>query len=381
MQKTDAISILNAAYDLSLSSHLAVQNIARAAVRAIPGPVVVAALGRNAQLDPDSICFAHADQDHVSRFHDVRSLILAAVHDRIGALAPGVVVDLDQALCRSPRCRGLAHELPRLCIAAHTGDGGGIHIFAGRSDARHASGLQYLHGLAVQLATVWRIRNALSIHDVSAPTARDVLRCIACHDDRDRGMHRSSGSRILWPAVLDGSWSVLDAFTAAGTRTVVACENPGNATLRALSSQERAILDLALSGRSGKWSASELGISEPSVARALRSALTKVGIARTSDLRGIRSAGFEPLQVVSAGVNLAIARLSSVGPLPESLSGAERAILTGIIDGKRLVAIARERGTSPRTVSHQVESIYKKLGASSRREALALLDFGHRAIQ
>lgn len=190
-------------------------------------------------------------------------------------------------------------------------------------------------------------------------------------------MHRSSGSRILWQALLDGSWSLLDTFTAGGTRTVVACENPGDAALRALSAQQRAILDLALDGRSGKWIACELAMSESSVARALRGALTKVGIAETSDLRGIRSADFEPLQVVSAGVNLAIARLSSVGPLPDHLSSAERAVLTGIIDGKRLVAIARERGTSLRTVSHQITSIYKKLGASSRRELIALLDLGH----
>jgi DNA-binding CsgD family transcriptional regulator len=379
MQQMDAILILGAAHDLSQSSHLAARNVARAAVRAIPrGPVVVATSGANARLDTDPICFEHADQDYVSRFHGLRSLILAAVHDRIGALAPGVILDLDQALYRSPRCHGHAHDLPRLCIAAHTGDGGGIHIFAGRSDVRRASGLHHLHGLAVQLAAVWRLRNALSINDVSAPTARDVLGCIARHHDRDRSAHRPSG-RVLWQALLDGSWSLLDVFTAAGTRYAVAYENRGDATLRALSAQERAILDLALSGRSGKWTACDLDISESSVTRALRSAMAKVGSAATSDLRGIRSARFEPLQVVSAGVDLAIARLPAVGPLPGNLSGAERAILTAIIDGKRLVAIARERGTSPRTVSHQIASIYKKLGASSRREVLALLDLGHRA--
>lgn len=380
MHKTDAISILHAAHDLSQSSHLALRNIARAAVRAIPGPVVVAALGTNAQIDAASICFEHADQDHVSRFHGLRSQIVAAVQDRIGALAPGIIVNLDQVMCRSSRFHGIAHELPGLCIAANTGDGGGIYIFAGRPDLRHGSSLQHLHGLAVQLAAAWRIRNALSVQDVSALTARDVLRCIACHHDRDRGAHRPSSGRILWQALLDGAWSLLDAFTAAGTRCVVACENPDDATLRALSSQERDTLDLALSGRSGKWTACELGMAESSVARALRSALSKVGIAETSDLRGIRSALFEPLPAASAGVSLAIARLPAVGPLPDSLSCAERAILTGIIDGKRLVAIARERGTSPRTVQHQITSIYKKLGASSRREVLALLDFDQRAI-
>jgi DNA-binding CsgD family transcriptional regulator len=57
----------------------------------------------------------------------------------------------------------------------------------------------------------------------------------------------------------------------------------------------------------------------------------------------------------------------------ESLSDAERAIVAGILGGKRITAIAHERGTSPRTVAHQIGSAYKKLGASSRRELLALL--------
>ena len=72
------------------------------------------------------------------------------------------------------------------------------------------------------------------------------------------------------------------------------------------------------------------------------------------------------------------ATLPPAGRLPEGLSGAEGAVLTGIIDDKRVVASARERGTSLRTVSHQITSIYKKLGTSSRREVLALLDLGHR---
>jgi DNA-binding CsgD family transcriptional regulator len=54
------------------------------------------------------------------------------------------------------------------------------------------------------------------------------------------------------------------------------------------------------------------------------------------------------------------------------LSDAERAIVTSIISGKRIGAIACERGTSPRTVCNQLASVYRKLGVSSRREVLAL---------
>jgi DNA-binding CsgD family transcriptional regulator len=71
-------------------------------------------------------------------------------------------------------------------------------------------------------------------------------------------------------------------------------------------------------------------------------------------------------------MELAITRLTPVAASP-GLSDAERAVVTGILGGKRIAAIARERGTSPRTVSNQLASVYKKLGVSSRREVIALL--------
>jgi DNA-binding CsgD family transcriptional regulator len=56
-----------------------------------------------------------------------------------------------------------------------------------------------------------------------------------------------------------------------------------------------------------------------------------------------------------------------------SLSEAERAIVDSLLSGKRIGAIARERGTSPRTVGHQIASVYRKLDISSRRELLTRL--------
>src|SRR5262249_4952007 len=125
--------------------------------------------------------------------------------------------------------------------------------------------------------------------------------------------------------------------------------------------------------RAGKWIAYELAVSESCVTRALRSSLTKIGAVHLSDLLGLPTARFGLLRGIKAGVTLAMARLSPARPLPATLSGAERARVTGLAEGKSVAAIARERGTSPRTVSHQLASIYKKLGASSRREVLALL--------
>jgi DNA-binding CsgD family transcriptional regulator len=53
------------------------------------------------------------------------------------------------------------------------------------------------------------------------------------------------------------------------------------------------------------------------------------------------------------------------------LSEAERAIMVAVAAGKRTRAIARERGTSARTVANQLASIYRKAGVASRRELLA----------
>lgn len=178
----------------------------------------------------------------------------------------------------------------------------------------------------------------------------------------------------LWPALVAGQWTLLDAFTAGGTRYVVAYENPaGTAAVRALTQREQAVLDHVQAGRSGKWIALELGVSEPTVARALRAALRRIGIADLAALAGVPGARFEPLDGMTAGGPLAMAFATPMVRSLASLSHAERDIVAGLLSGKRVAAIARERGTSSRTVAHQIESIYHKMGVSSRRELVAKL--------
>ena len=367
MQKLRELPILRAAFDLSRDRLSAMQGIAKGAAQVFPrGPIIVAAFD-----DPDAACFERADDAYIARFHDQRSRISAAVCDKLGSVAPGLVADADQAWCQSLRFHGLV----QLCIVANTGDGGGIFIVVGDVNLPNASARRHLEGVASHVAAAWRIRSTLSVDDASLATTRDALRRIICDHEQVDDAQRSAGGQNLWSGLLDGSWSLLDTFTAdwARTRYVVACQSPPNAQLRALSSQERAVVEHVLAGRSGKWIAYELQVSESNVSRALRSAVAKVGGANIADLHGVRTASFELLHGVNAGATLAVARLSPHAPLPATLSDAERAIVAGIVDGKYVTAIARERGTSPRTVSHQISSIYKKLGTSSRREVFALL--------
>lgn len=55
----------------------------------------------------------------------------------------------------------------------------------------------------------------------------------------------------------------------------------------------------------------------------------------------------------------------------QRLTAAEEFVARGVFDGKSNDAIARERGTSPRTVANQVASVFRKHGVSSRAELVA----------
>jgi DNA-binding NarL/FixJ family response regulator len=191
--------------------------------------------------------------------------------------------------------------------------------------------------------------------------------------DQARAAPRS-GAEVLWPAWLVGLWSLFDAFTAGGARYIVAIRNPEPIVARrALTPREQSVLEHVLAGRSGKWTACELNLSESVIARALRLALDKLGAPNTATLAGVPGLAFEPLPGVSTEADLAVARTALPARSLANLSDAERSIVTDLFGGKCIPVIALERGTSPRTVAHQICSVYRKLGASSRRELLALL--------
>lgn len=56
------------------------------------------------------------------------------------------------------------------------------------------------------------------------------------------------------------------------------------------------------------------------------------------------------------------------------LSSAEQAVVAAIFAGKSNADIAKERGTSVRTVANQVASIFRKLGVKSRAQLVAMWD-------
>lgn len=375
MQHTQALLLLETAYHLADSARDAMRRIARVVTSAIPrGPVAVACFGTAAGIDRSSVEFERADDDYISRFFEWQRALLPATRERYLTLAPGLVDFRSGADPQPPELEAMVRRVSPMCVIANTGDGHGVHILLGDSRTREwpSGQLQHLHEMAHHLATAWRLRTALGAVNGQPRAARDVLRCAMTAREPSRAGCPVAGGQPLWPAILAGQWSLLDAFTAANTRYLVAYENPGvGMTLRALDPRERSVLELSLDGHSGKWISLELQLCESTVARTLRTALRKIGVTDTAEVVGVRDAVFEPVEGLVAGVGLAVARLTRAATTWH-LSDAELAIVASIVSGKRIGAIARERGTSPRTVGNQLTSVYRKLGVSSRREVLAL---------
>ncbi len=215
-----------------------------------------------------------------------------------------------------------------------------------------------------------------AVCDVSAPARRAAAREALCRAVSTReeavAARPSADGFYLWSALVEGRWTLLDAFTAAGVRYVVAHENPTAAgTARALTLRERLVLSQVLAGVSGKCIALEMQISQSTVSRVLRSALDRLGATDLCTLSGLRTARFEPLGGLGAGA-VAFARIEGMACLLAELTAAERSVLGGVIAGQTMAGIARDRHSSPRTVAHQLESIYRKVGVTSRRELLAM---------
>ena len=391
MQGHNIIGIVEAACDLSETTEEALRSIARAAAGVIArGPIAVAELD-DAGSGSSGVYFERADDRYVSSFAEWQRELPTNMHRLARSLGPRAVQFRSELRGQLPApLQSLVHELFPLCLLANTGDGGGLHIAFGNPELGEwrPARLSSFHEIAAHLAVAWRLRKALRAFGAercpstgtatvgagaSPPTACEALRRAVVAHDRAGAGRRAAWTQELWPALIAGRWSLLDTFTAAGTRYIVAHENPaGCETLRALSTRERSTLELALAGRSGKWIAAEMRLSESVVTRTLHAALHKLGVSDAAALSGVRTAWFEPLEGLHAGVELAIARLMPDAVVRANLSDAERAIVDGLLGGKRIAVIARERGTSPRTVAHQITSTYQKLGVSSRRELLAL---------
>ena len=135
------------------------------------------------------------------------------------------------------------------------------------------------------------------------------------------------------------------------------------AAVDALSARARVVVGHVLAGRSNKWIALELELSEPTVSRLVRGALHRLGAASVTALARIANARAAPDAGLAPITTPPLARLNR----------SERDVVRLLLEGGSNAAFAARRGTSPRTVAHQLTGIYAKVGVASRRELVARL--------
>lgn len=183
----------------------------------------------------------------------------------------------------------------------------------------------------------------------------------------------------LWQGLVDGRWFVFDRFDKEGRRFIVVRRNgPTARGRRGLSPAERRVACYASWGHSQKLIAQELGLSEPAVSIHLVSALRKIGLRHRSELaalppgdglalpapRGLAAHTFEAgnheFLVLSFD-------LATIVP-PSGLTRSESDVVRAVAEGLSTAEIATRRGTSRRTVTNQLSSVFSKLGVSSRAE-------------
>lgn len=207
--------------------------------------------------------------------------------------------------------------------------------------------------------------------------AREVLRCIARDMDRARTRRgRQDGAAALraWPVLAAGRWTLLEHFESDGRRYYIAVRNePEAVPLVRLTRREREVAEHAMRGAPNKIIADALDLGEPTVNTYLRRAMAKLRVRSRAELVGLESV--EELGHDHGNALLVMRGRDGVARCLDGfgLTGAEKAVARGILQGWSNQTIARNRGARLRTVANQVQSVFRKVGVSSRAELAACL--------
>jgi len=282
------------------------------------------------------------------------------------------------------------------CMHAPTGTGFAVTVGVPLlSDEPPPATSPLFAGLAHHLSASWRLRKRLAAADgfgesaeaiftpggratealgaARTPAVRDRLRELV--RARERALRRGGGA--LWPALLDGRYTIIDRLESSGARYVVAYRNSRTAAqLVRLGARERMVVNAVTAGVAEKVIAVDLGVSPAWVSRALTSALRKLGLANAIELTLLASSSeFVVLddEVLGRGIMRAFALAGSSADGLLQLTAAERAVASDLLRGLSSREIAARRNRSERTIANQVASILSKMGAPSRRALVAML--------
>ena len=211
------------------------------------------------------------------------------------------------------------------------------------------------------------------------PSLRELARAV----DRTTSEHLSLA--LLWRELSSGGCKITDCFFTAERCFLLTNANLGQVTRPR--PMQRRILEAVLVSGAQKVVAMELGLAASTVASNAQQALKMLGadckpsrphpllvLAARAACSGDSSATGALSFVAWGGTTLRIVSISRPDRhLSEYVSGAELSVLKRLVEGECYETIARQRGTSQRTVANQIASVFRRLHVSGRAELLLRL--------
>ena len=157
---------------------------------------------------------------------------------------------------------------------------------------------------------------------------------------------------MLWEALVQGRWSLVDHFDSDGSRFVVAVENaPQVKDPRGLTSLEMTVAEELGRGKTAKEIGYVLGISIAAVNNALSQVRSKLGLRSRAEVAAFFALGGARAHLNRLTLGDARLLVGRYGKFDFSalsdLTEAEREIALLLMQGATNTAIAKRRNTSP----------------------------------
>ncbi len=408
MHRFQLIGVVEAAYAMGGPDEAWLSGLAEAAFPSMNrGHGVIAYLGATGTLQTRSFAMVGASDGVMNLLGQIDGGGPRSAHESFLHRPQGCTSVSQMQYFGDPRVRAIwerVRETNGICdgvgVFAHSVGDNSVHLFAASSAVETPSPREHRAWLKVavhlsaghRLRATWRGGVARAddalldangrVHDANGAAetldARQALRDAVLSMERARGplRHRDGEQALdLWQGLVAGRWSLVDRWDSDGKRFIAAIENrPMNLDPRALRPREGAAAKLAAEGASSKDIAWALGVS-PSNARALlASALARLGLKSRAELYRWNPAAAS-VHVLPSEPKLHALVIPEQQPQTWSsprgvLTDAETIVARLAADGLSNEEIARERGTSVRTIANQMAKILKKLRVGSRDDIL-----------
>jgi DNA-binding NarL/FixJ family response regulator len=215
------------------------------------------------------------------------------------------------------------------------------------------------------------------VHDATGAardrSSRERLRAAVLAMERARGpLRRKDVARALelWPALVEGRWSLVDRFESGGRRYLVAMKNDIDLPdPRALAPRERVVAEYLALGRANKRIAYEMGLGEGTVATLVSRLARKLGTRSRAELvRLINECQSSHVTIAEVGRGIDLAVTTRDEDVDLGLSPREGAVARAAARGLSNAAIARRLDVAPRTVANALARVFRKLEIGSRAE-------------